>query len=102
MCIGVPMQVVEPDALGLTALCESRGAREHVEMLLVGAQPPGTWVLEFRGAARRVLDEAEAHQMLAALEALAIVLDDPDAPIDHLFADLAEREPELPAHLRTH
>jgi hydrogenase expression/formation protein HypC len=102
MCIGVPMQVIEPDALGLTALCESRGERKHVEMLLVGPQPPGTWVLEFHGAARRVLDDEEAQQILAALEALATALNDPDAPIDHLFADLAEREPELPAHLRAH
>ena len=102
MCVGVPMQVVEPDALGLTALCESRGERKHVEMLLTGPQPPGTWVLEFHGAARRVLDEEEAAQILAALQALEATLADPNAPVDHLFADLAGREPQLPAHLRAH
>jgi hydrogenase expression/formation protein HypC len=102
MCIGIPMRVVEPDELGLTALCEARGERKQVDMLATGPQPPGTWVLEFCGAARRVLDEDEARHILAALEALHVALHDPGASIDHLFADLAEREPELPAHLRLH
>ena len=52
MCIGIPMQVVEPGAE--TALCEGRGARERINCLLVGAQPPGTWVLTFQGTALRV------------------------------------------------
>ncbi|MFN9211261.1 MAG: HypC/HybG/HupF family hydrogenase formation chaperone [Betaproteobacteria bacterium] len=100
MCIGVPMQVVEPDELGLTAVCESRGERKRVEMLLTGAQPPGTWVLEFHGAARRVLDDVEAARILAALRALETTLANPAAAVDHLFADLIDREPQLPAHLR--
>ncbi|MFN7573036.1 MAG: HypC/HybG/HupF family hydrogenase formation chaperone [Betaproteobacteria bacterium] len=102
MCIGVPMQVIEPDELGLTALCESRGERKRLEMLLTGPQPPGTWVLEFLGAARRVLDEDEAQKILAALQALEATLADPTAAVDHLFADLVDREPQLPEHLRVH
>ena len=54
MCIGIPMQVVDPGAE--TALCEGRGARERINCLLVGAQPPGTWVLTFQGTALRVLE----------------------------------------------
>lgn len=102
MCIGVPMRVVGGD--GVAAVCEGRAARERVDMLIVGAQPPGTWVLVFNGAARRVLTDAEALQTLDALDALAIALREQDAgreAIDALFADLADREPQLPEHLRS-
>lgn len=100
MCIGVPMRVVEGD--GVAAVCEARGARERVDMLIVGAQPPGTWVLVFHGAARRVLTETEALQTIDALDALGIALQASDAgreAIDALFADLVDREPQLPEHL---
>lgn len=104
MCIGIPMRVIEGD--GIRALCEGRSTREFIDMLIVGAQPPGTWVLTFQGAARRVLTETEALQTLAALDALGIALQGPQdarsrAAVDALFADLVDREPQLPAHLRT-
>lgn len=100
MCIGVPMQVVAGDGEGLFAVCESRGERRRVDMMLVGEQPPGTWVLEFQGAARRVLTPAEAAQTLDALQALACALRGDTEAIDALFADLVDREPQLPEHLR--
>jgi hydrogenase expression/formation protein HypC len=108
MCIGIPMRVVEGD--GVAAICEGpsagreRGARERIDMLIVGAQPPGTWVLVFHGVARRVLTDTEAQQTLDALDALGIALNAPDSgreAIDALFADLVDREPRLPEHLRT-
>jgi hydrogenase expression/formation protein HypC len=102
MCIGIPMRIVEGDAAA--AVCEGRGARERVDMLIVGAQPPGTWVLVFHGAARRVLTDTEAMQTLDALDALGIALRAPEGgreAIDALFADLADREPQLPEYLRT-
>lgn len=102
MCIGVPMRVVDGDSVA--AVCEGRGTRERVDMLIVGAQSPGTWVLVFNGAARRVLTETEALRTLDALDALGIALRGPDGgreSIDALFADLADREPQLPEHLRT-
>lgn len=97
MCIGMPMQVVEPD--GSFAWCEADRQRERLDMMLVGEQPAGTWVLAFHGAARQVLGEREAAQARAARRALAAVLDG-DAGIDDCFADLVDRVPELPAHLR--
>jgi hydrogenase expression/formation protein HypC len=102
MCIGIPMRVVEGD--GVAAVCEGRGARERIDMLIVGAQPPGTWVLVFHGVARRVLTDTEAQQTLDALDALGIALNAPEGgreAIDALFADLVDREPQLPEHLRT-
>lgn len=104
MCIGVPLQVVAVEADGDFATCADGALRERLDMRLVGAQPPGAWVLAFHGAARRVLDADEAARIRDALAALQGALDgslDAEAgAFDALFADLVEREPMLPAHLR--
>lgn len=110
MCIGVPMCVVACDADGDFAECAAAAdgdvgaARERLDMRLVGAQPEGTWVLAFHGAARRVLDADEAARIgdaLAALQgALDGSLDAGSGAFDALFADLVDREPTLPDHLR--
>ncbi|MEQ1807170.1 MAG: HypC/HybG/HupF family hydrogenase formation chaperone [Burkholderiaceae bacterium] len=96
MCIGLPLQVVERD--GSFAWCSCGVQREHLDMMLVGDQAPGTWVLAFLGAARRVLTEQEAAQSTAARLALAAALSG-EGQVDRFFADLLGREPELPAHL---
>lgn len=108
MCIGVPMRIQSGDGLVAVALSETAGGaveRHTLDMMIVGSQPPGTWVLAFHGAARRVLDPLEARQILDALAALAVALDgDGQGPqqtvLDALFADLVDRAPQLPAHLR--
>jgi hydrogenase assembly chaperone HypC/HupF len=97
MCIGLPMRVVEPD--GSFAWCEGEGERERLDMMLVGDQPVGTWVLAFLGTARQVMSDVEAANTLAGRKALAAVLSG-SGNIDDFFADLVGREPELPAHLR--
>ena len=96
MCIGVPMQVVHAD--GHFAWCEADGQRERLDMILVGEQLVGTWVLAFHGAARQVLGDAEAAQARAGRQALAAVLGG-TACVDDFFADLVGRTPTLPAHL---
>ena len=96
MCIGAPLKVVELD--GSFAWCEAGDKRERLDMMLVGDQPVGTWVLGFNGAARQVLGELEAAQALAARRALAAVLAG-ECSFDAFFADLVGREPQLPAHL---
>lgn len=99
MCIAVPMQVLECE--GIWALCLDgcdAGRRERVDLSLVGAQPPGAWLLVFLGAARDVIDEARAMQTVDALAALQAVQQ--GEPVDHLFADLINRDPELPEFLR--
>jgi hydrogenase expression/formation protein HypC len=97
MCIGTPMRVAQAD--GSFAWCESGPLRERLDMMLVGDQPVGTWVLAFHGAARQVLSEQQAAQARAGREALAAVQRG-ESNIDDFFADLIGREPELPAHLR--
>ena len=98
MCIGLPLQVVETID-ERHAWCEADGVRERLDMALVGAQPVGAWVLSFLGAARQVMEPLEATQARAARQALAAVLSG-SGDVDAFFADLVEREPQLPVHLR--
>ena len=97
MCIGVPMQLLSRGTGRV--LCEGRGQRETLDLMLVGDQPIGTWVLAFRGAALRVLSPDEARQTNGALDALEAVLAG-DSDVDAHFADLVDREPALPDHLK--
>ncbi|MCU7809521.1 MAG: HypC/HybG/HupF family hydrogenase formation chaperone [Candidatus Thiodiazotropha sp. (ex Semelilucina semeliformis)] len=97
MCIGLPMQVVASES-GY-ALCDGMGERRRVDTLLVGDQPVGGWLLVFLDSAREVLTEVQAEQIQKALQALDQVLNG-ETDVGHLFADLVEREPQLPEHLQ--
>lgn len=96
MCVGVPLQVIESD--GAMARCEGNGRSERLNLMLVGDQPAGTWVLAYQGSAVRVLSPTEARATSAALGALHAALHGGD--VDAFFADLVEREPVLPEHLK--
>lgn len=101
MCMGIPMQVLE--MRGTHALCEADGQTELIDMILVGEQAQGTWILNFLGAAREVLNPEYAAQMRQALNALSLINHtdlQSSAQLDDLFADLIGREPPLPEHLR--
>lgn len=98
MCIGIPMQVAEPAGPG-TAWCERRGERLLIDMRLVGDAPAGSWVLVFQHAARERLDEGRARDIASAIEGLEAALAG-HGDLDRHFADLVDREPELPEHLR--
>ncbi len=96
MCIGFPMTVLTcGDGV---ALCERRGDTQHVSTLLIGAQAPGAKVLVYLGSAVRLLDVVEAAQIDDALDALQEALEGKN--VDHRFADLIDREPQLPEFLR--
>ena len=96
MCIGIPMRVVAGN--DCVAQCERHGAVTSISMMLVGLQPAGTHVLTHLGSAIRVLDAEEARVIDDALAGLAEAVEGRN--FDSLFADLLNREPELPAHLR--
>ena len=89
MCMGLPMRVIECGAG--SAVCEGQGERRTIDMMLVGEQTPGTWVL--------VVTPEQAALVGQAIEAVGLSLTGA-ADVDHLFPDLAGREPELPAHLK--
>jgi hydrogenase assembly chaperone HypC/HupF len=99
--MGIPMKVISLSP-GY-ALCE-RGddptaAPVSIDMKLVGEHPVGTWVLTFLDSAREVLSEEKANDITNALKAVSQTLYG-DGDIDHLFADLVNREPQLPDHLK--
>ncbi len=96
MCLGIPMQVVEVrDGI---AVCEGMGERRDINMQLVGDQPAGTWVLAFLDTAREVLSEEDAASISDAVMAVNLVMQG-KTDVDHLFADLVDREPPRPASL---
>jgi hydrogenase expression/formation protein HypC len=97
MCIGTPMQIIEQR--GESALCIYRGQESLIDMMLVGPQPVGTWLLVFLDTAREVLSDQSARQIADALEAMRLAMQG-DSRIDHLFADLIDREPQLPEFLK--
>ncbi|MDX2422053.1 MAG: HypC/HybG/HupF family hydrogenase formation chaperone [Amphritea sp.] len=100
MCIGIPMQVVSCN--GLLALCEADGEQQTVDLSLVGELPVGSWVLVFLGSAREQLTAEQAKETVDAVNALRSVMRGESVNLDSLFADLVDREPQLPPHLRTY
>jgi hydrogenase assembly chaperone HypC/HupF len=90
------MQVVEVRE-GM-AVCEGMGERREINMQLVGDQPAGTWVLTFLDAAREVLSEGDAASISDAVMAVNLVMQG-QTDVDHLFADLIDREPPRPPSL---
>lgn len=97
MCIGVPMRVVAPAET--SAVVEVDGETRTVSTLLVGQSVcVGDWVLVHADSAVRRMSEDEARQVSDALRAVLAAVDGRD--FEHLIADLIDREPELPEHLR--
>ena len=96
MCLGIPMQVVEVRE-GM-AVCEGMGERREINMQLVGDQPAGTWVLTFLDGAREILSEEDAASISDAVMAVNLVMQG-ETDVDHLFADLVDREPPRPPSL---
>ncbi|MCW9035700.1 MAG: HypC/HybG/HupF family hydrogenase formation chaperone [Rhodospirillales bacterium] len=89
MCVGVPVKVIE--AGDFVARCEGRNGVEEVNMMLIGNQPVGTWVLNFLGSAREVLTEEEAVQIGSALDGLTAIMDgEENVDIDHYFPDIGK------------
>jgi len=81
------------------ALCRAGDEVRRIDMLLVGRQPVGTWLLTVLNTAREVITPETAQQINDALQALHLTLQG-DQQVDHLFADLNDREPELPPCFR--
>ena len=99
MCLGLPMRIDATD--GTFATCSAAGRSETVDLILVPEAAVGEHVLVFQGTARRRLDADEARLITEALAGVAAVMagDADPALIDRAFADIANREPELPPHL---
>ncbi|MBE9549315.1 MAG: HypC/HybG/HupF family hydrogenase formation chaperone [Proteobacteria bacterium] len=91
MCIGIPVQVVK--AGEYMATCRGRNGEEQVNMMLIGAQPKGTWLLSFLGSAREVLTEDDARNIDKALDGLtAIMSGETNINIDEYFPGLGDSQ----------
>ena len=74
------------------ATCCGRNGEEQVNMMLVGEQPEGTWLLNFLGSAREVLTENDAKNIDKALDGLAAIMSgDNHVNIDTYFPGLGDR-----------
>lgn len=98
MCLGLPVTVLS--VCGHRARCrDAEGGERSVDLSLLDAPPAsGEALLVHVDVALRRLDATEARSIadaLAAVEAAAA-----GRPFEHLIADLVDRTPELPAHLR--
>lgn len=88
MCLSVPMQVVEwLDEAGDLATVERAGRQQQINMMLVGPQPVGTWVLVSLGMAKEVVEGEYLTQIEEALSALAASLEGDYRP-EAYFQDL--------------
>lgn len=87
MCLSIPKQVVAWEADGDFAWVERNGQREQVNMLLLGPQPLGTWVLTSLGLAKEVIEPEGLGLIEEALTALAASLDG-DYDSTRYFQDL--------------
>lgn len=96
MCLGLPMTIVETD--GISARCTFNGEERQVSMLLLSNPPVGSKVLVYIDTAIRLLDEEEARLIADAIRGLGAALQGENC--DRFFADLIDREPQLPEHLR--
>lgn len=98
MCIGIPMQVLEVDTG--RARCADGVFDQWVDTRLVDPVNVGSWLLVFADAAREIISPQRAALIADALEALRASAAGDIERIDQLFADLVDREPQLPEHLR--
>ena len=84
------------------ALCATRGGDDRlrtVESYLLDSPPrAGDWLLVHVNLAIRAIESKEAQQIGDALHAVAAAA--AGEPFEHLIADLIDREPQLPPHLR--
>lgn len=101
MCLGVPLQVREVISPA-TVRCTPAGAPDVPREVNTGLleQPPaaGDWLLVHVDVAIRTLDPEEARQIADALRAVEAAAR--GESFEHLLADLIDREPQLPEHLR--
>ncbi|MCB2017601.1 MAG: HypC/HybG/HupF family hydrogenase formation chaperone [Hydrogenophaga sp.] len=94
MCITIPLKIIEVVSQ-TQAICEADGKTLPVDVSFIDDATPGDWVSVHMGLARSKLSEHEAQAILDALSALEKVRSG-ETDVDHLFADLVNREPPRP------
>ncbi len=89
MCVGVPVKILEEGDFVQKA--EGKNGIEDVNMMLIGSQPVGTWVLNYLGSAREVLSQEEAEKINSALDGLSALMNgEEEIDVDHYFPDIGQ------------
>jgi hydrogenase expression/formation protein HypC len=96
MCIGTPFCLSEAGAFSANGV--SRHEQRTLSLLLTGPLQAGDWVLAQGDLAIRQIDASEALLIADALDACAAAELGQD--FEAGFADLIDREPQLPEWLR--
>ena len=87
MCVGVPALILESGEF--MSRCRTRNGVKMINMMLIGSQPEGTWVLAFLGSAREVITADDADKINKALDGLsAIMSGDSEVDFDRYFPDM--------------
>ncbi len=90
MCLSIPMQIVEHEGDDFAWVERNQGdghRRERVNMMLLGQQPIGTWILASLGLAKEIIDDESRALIEDALAALSSSLDGSYDATQH-FPDL--------------
>ncbi len=88
-----------PSGVAMCADPAEPATARSVETLVLDAAPaPGDWLLVHVDMAVRPISALEARRIADALQAVSAAA--AGAPFEHLLADLIDREPQLPPHLR--
>ncbi len=95
MCIGVPVQVVEEGEF--MSLCKGRNGEEQVNMMLIGSQPVGTWVVNFLGSAREIISQEDACNIDKALDGIAELMAGNEIDVDQYFPDTGITQKDMGA-----
>lgn len=91
MCVGIPVQIIE--AGEFTARCRGRNGEEMINMMLIGPQAEGAWVLSFLGSAREVLSAEDASNIDRALDGLSAVMQgESEIDVDYYFPGLGQNQ----------
>ncbi|GAB5413622.1 MAG: HypC/HybG/HupF family hydrogenase formation chaperone [Congregibacter sp.] len=101
MCMGIPLRVEEirSDGRALCSNAKGQTLTQPIQTVLLDTAPQiGDWLLTHIDTAIQTISAAEAKQVADALEALECA--QRGDSFEHLIADLIDREPQLPEHLR--
>ncbi len=98
MCIGIPMKILELPSPG-RAICEGRGRKQDIDVMMLENPQVGDWVLYWNGFAVEKLTEDRAAQVDKALDSLESAMNGLEQPEEDPFADITANTGKLPPYL---
>ncbi len=98
MCIGIPMKILELPSEG-RAICEGRGKKENIDVMMIEDPQIGEWILYWNGMATKRLTPERAAKIGAAIDLLEDVVNGREPSAEDPFADITANTGKLPPHL---